>query len=119
LCIHIFYLLQSEKFGLKGGHDVKPLLSTEDTTFPECGWVNLKMAVFQEGEFASLQLKLFYILSHNQFLMASPQMISKLQTKKLKTFFCCFCGHIQCIETVKCDGHLLFKAKCLSENEKG
>ena len=28
------------------------------------------------------------------------------------------CGHIQCIETVKYDGHLLFKAKNLPEMKK-
>ena len=105
------------KSELKGATDVKPLLSScdaEDITFPECVQVNLRTAELQEFCFSLSEIVSYFVLrSVSDGLPADD---FKAINKTAENLF--ICGHIQCIETVRCDNQLLFKAKCLPQMKK-
>ena len=71
---------------------MKPLLSSseaEDITFPEGGWVNLKTAVYQEGEFCFTSAeKVSYFISRS-VSDGFPADDFKDINKKAKILFIC------------------------------
>ena len=117
LLYRVFYRVNAcIKYGLKGaGEPLFPGSNVQDITFPENGFTSLRTAVFQ-GEFCFSSAKVVSYFVSRSVSDGFPADDFKAINKRAENLF--ICGHIQCIQVLRHDSQLLFKANCLPEMKK-